>query len=202
MSLVTNPSQITLAQVVLLCNVSKGAISRLYLHWTAGRYSQCFDDYHLNIGPNGELYLTCRSLEELKAHTWHRNTGAVGLTICACLGAVALQPPKDKEAPAIDFGPFEPTPMQIEKLALVIAVITQALGLDLSEEAVMTHCEAAIRDGYGPYSGDPETRWDLWYVKDYPYEGLVEGGRLLRGKALWYRAWLDKFNVFEVVEPR
>ena len=60
----------------------------------------------------------------------------------------------------------------------------------------MTHAEAAIRDGYGPGSMDPELRWDLWYVRDYPGNGLVQGGRLLRGKALWYRSWLEKFNLF------
>lgn len=196
MALVSQPVSITLAQLVQLAAVSRGAISRLYLHWTAGRYDQCFDDYHLNIGPAGELYLTCRSLEEKKAHTWQRNSKALGITLCGCLGAAAGGLAPRGTAPAIDFGPYEPTALQIEKMALVIAVITQALELDLNEEVVMTHAEAAIRDGYGPGSGDPELRWDLWYLRDYPYEGLVEGGRLLRGKALWYRAWLDKFNVF------
>ena len=52
---------------------------------------------------------------------------------------------------------------------------------------VLTHCEAALIDGYGPYSGDAETRWDLWYLRDSPGDGLMKpGGQVIRGKALWY----------------
>ena len=29
----------------------------------------------------------------------------------------------------------------------------------------MTHCEAALLDGYGPYSGDAETRWTCVYAR-------------------------------------
>jgi len=39
-----------------------------YLHycrrladWTAGHYEDVYDDYHLNIGPGGEMYLTCKT---------------------------------------------------------------------------------------------------------------------------------------------
>ena len=40
---------------------------------------------------------------------------------------------------------------------------------------------------YGPYSGDAETRWDLWYLRDSPGDGLMKpGGLVIRGKALWY----------------
>ncbi|MDO5380212.1 MAG: hypothetical protein Q4E98_04995 [Acidaminococcaceae bacterium] len=40
---------------------------------------------------------------------------------------------------------------------------------------------------YGPYSGDAETRWDLWYLRDSPVDGLMKpGGLVIRGKALWY----------------
>ena len=77
-------------------------------------------------------------------------------------------------------------------MAKVIAVITQALDMDINEATVMTHQEAAALDGYGPGSGDPETRWDLWYLPDRPLtEQLVQGGRVLRGKAIWYRWQLE-----------
>lgn len=52
---------------------------------------------------------------------------------------------------------------------------------------MLTHCEAALIDGYGPYSGDAETRWDLWYLRDSPGDGAMKpGGQVIRGKALWY----------------
>ncbi|WP_301961935.1 hypothetical protein [uncultured Phascolarctobacterium sp.] len=56
----------------------------------------------------------------------------------------------------------------------------------------MTHCEAALIDGYGPYSTDPQTRWDLWYIRDSPGDGVMRhGGLVLRGKALWYYSRLN-----------
>lgn len=74
-------------------------------------------------------------------------------------------------------------------MAQVIAIITEVCGLDISEETVLTHQEAATLDAYGPGSGDPETRWDLWYLPDAPItDRLVQGGRVLRGKAIWYRS--------------
>ena len=39
----------------------------------------------------------------------------------------------------------------------------------------------------GPYSGDAETRWDLWYLRYSPGVGAMNpGGQVIRGKALWY----------------
>lgn len=84
-------------------------------------------------------------------------------------------------------GSYAPTAAQTDKLAQVVAVLVQGLALDASPEVVITHCEAALADGYGPYSGDPETRWDLWYMRDSPGDGVMKpGGDVMRGKAQWY----------------
>ena len=180
------PTIVALEDLLPLARRAKGRISKIYLHWTAGRYNQVFDEYHLCIGRDGEIYLTCEELYELKAHTWHRNTGSVGLTICCAYQATCRL--NGKAIPFIDFGPYAPTQAQIEMLAKVIAVITQELDLDINEDTVMTHQEAASLDGYGPGDGDPDLRWDLWYLPNRPItERLVQGGRVLRGKAIWYR---------------
>ena len=107
-----NPQPITPAELVQLAKASKGKIRHLYLHWTAGRYKQVFDDYHLST--------------------------------------------------------------------------------------VMTHQEAAALDGYGPFSGDPQTRWDLWYLPDLPLSAqLKHGGYVLRGKAIWYQLILEQTGAWE-----
>lgn len=65
--------------------------------------------------------------------------------------------------------------------------MTDGLDLPVDRFTVLTHCEAALLDGYGPYSGDAETRWDLWYLRDSPGDGTMKpGGQVIRGKALWY----------------
>ena len=30
---------------------------KLYLHWSAGRYDTCFDDYHVNITGDGKIFV-------------------------------------------------------------------------------------------------------------------------------------------------
>ena len=40
---------ISLTQLAVVAGCSRDHITQLYLHWTAGRYGQVYDDYHLNI---------------------------------------------------------------------------------------------------------------------------------------------------------
>ena len=68
---------------------------------------------------------------------------------------------------------------QLEKLCRVVALLSLVLELPIDASSVMTHCEAASRDGYGPGSGDPETRWDLFWVRDELGQ-FHQGGVFLR----------------------
>ena len=172
---------LTAAKLAELVALGHNRISQIYLHWTAGRYGQVYDDYHLNIDADGTVYRTSSSLAQYKSHTWRRNSGSVAVALCCGLGAQA------NHGYDADLGQFAPTAAQTDKLAQVVAVLAKGLELSLQPSNVMTHCEAALLDGYGPYSGDAETRWDLWYMRDSPGDGVLRyGGLVLRGKALWY----------------
>lgn len=160
--IVVNPVQIDYKKLAEVAKLSRGKINRIYLHWTAGHYDDVYDDYHINIGAGGELYLTCEDFTELKAHTWRRNTGSIGIAMCCAAGASAIR------GSETDFGKEPPTQQQIEAMAKTVAVLTYVLGLEIKLLTVTTHCEAALFDGYGPHSGDPDTRWDLWYLPDRP----------------------------------
>ena len=75
--------------------------------------------------------------------------------------------------------------MQIETLAKAVAVLTACLELEINVLTVTTHCEAALFDGYGPHSGDPQLRWDLWYLPDLPLDSVLKpGGYVIRGKEM------------------
>lgn len=179
--IVVNPQTVTNRELAALAMQAKGRISRLYLHWTAGHYEDVYDDYHLNIGPGGEMYLTCKTFTEVKEHTWHRNTGSIGIALCCASEAQACS------GRDTDFGGEPPTVVQIETLAKAVAVLTACLELEINVLTVTTHCEAALFDGYGPHSGDPQLRWDLWYLPDLPLDSALKpGGYVIRGKALWY----------------
>lgn len=142
--LVSSPQQLSLTQVTVMAQEAKYRIAQIYLHWTAGRYGQVYDDYHLNIDADGTIYCTCSSLTEQKSHTWKRNRSSIGIALCCGLGAQA------NHGYDADLGQFSPTAAQTDKLAQVVAVLAKGLELSLQPSNVMTHCEAALLDGYGP----------------------------------------------------
>ena len=172
---------LTAAKLAELVALGHNRISQIYLHWTAGSYGQLYDDYHFNIDADGSIYQTCTQLTERKSHTWHRNTGAIGIALCCACGAL---PHNGRDT---EFGKFPPTPRQIDAAGKLVAALAQGLNIPIDRWNVLTHCETALIDGYGPYSGDAETRWDLWYLRDSPGDGAMKpGGQVIRGKALWY----------------
>lgn len=179
MSLVENAERLSCNRLLQLARNAKGEIKAIYLHWTAGRYGQLFDDYHINIDHDGRVYLTCQELTDPKEHTWERNTGAIGVSLCCCYEANCWS------TTDFDFGEFPPTELQIQSLIKVVQVLCKGLGLEINRSHVRTHYEVAKIDGYGP-GQDSDFRWDLMYLydKDYPTNNHLRlGGELIRGKA-------------------
>lgn len=164
-----------------------GREPKIYLHWTAGHYGQYYlNYYHIAIDYDGSIYVE-HDLDEVLAHTYRRNTGAVGITLACCVGATSD-----------DLGSEPPTAEQIEVMAQVITVVADGLWLTIDKDHVMTHGEAADNedgiyphDPYGPKSTCE--RWDLEYLgtsespsfNPYATNGS-RGGDVLRGKAIWY----------------
>ena len=165
---------------------SQGRTPKVYLHWSAGRYDSVFDDYHINITGAGKIFVTTNNLSEIKSHTWRRNTGSIGISLCCAYNATTN-----------DLGEYAPTDIQIETIAKVIDVVATGLWLTINKEHVLTHGEAAdnedgiwCHDPYGPKNGCE--RWDLEFLetsespKYDPWDEEHRGGSILRGKALWY----------------
>lgn len=154
-----------------------------YLHWTAGHYGQVYSDYHISIDYDGKIYFPFDNdnLNLHRSHTYLRNSGAVGIALLGCWDAEA------NNGYDLDMGSEPITQAQIEACAAVVAVLCKNAPY-LKMENVLTHEEIATIDGYGPGSGDSETRWDLWYLPDsaHNYE-LRPGGQVIRGKAIWYQ---------------
>lgn len=62
----------------------KQVLSGIVLHWTAGSYTAVYNHYHFNIKWNGEEaeVVQTLSVRERGAHTWKRNTGRIGISLC------------------------------------------------------------------------------------------------------------------------
>lgn len=161
---------------------------KIYLHWTAGHYFSKFDSYHVNIDGDGAIWLM-DDLDEVLSHTWMRNTGAVGITLCCCAYA-------DTES----LGDEPPTKAQLDAMAQATCAIADGLWLTIDKKHVLTHGEAAdnedgeeIHEDYGPRT-DCE-RWDLEYLEtpespefDPWAEDGSRGGDVLRRMANAVRA--------------
>ena len=115
--------KITLAELREMAREAKGYIDNIYVHWTAGRYHQFFDDYHLNVDADGSIYACTEDLTELLAHTWHRNSRAIGICMAGCYNA------KPYSGYNTDFGDYPPTQDQIDGVAKAVAVLCDELGL-------------------------------------------------------------------------
>lgn len=167
---------------------SYGREPKIYLHWTAGHYGQYYlNDYHIAIDADGSIYVG-HDFDEVLVHTYHRNSGAVGITLACCVGAASE-----------NLGSEPPTSEQIEAMAQVVVAVADGLWLTIDKNHVLTHGEAADNedgiyphDPYGPKSTCE--RWDLEYLgtsespsfNPYATDGS-RGGDVLRGKANWYR---------------
>lgn len=190
--------QVTLAEIKQMALKAKAALQqaaqgygwpvKVYLHWTAGHYDQFFSDYHFNIGKDGSVFVSTNDLSEKKSHTYFRNTGAIGIAAACAYNAYS----------SYDLGPEPPTALQVEAMAQLIAVLSNALSIPIDIQHFMTHAEAADNmDGCNPgyaENGYPQgkygpqnsvERWDLWVLKAGDKPG--SGGNILRGKGIWYQ---------------
>lgn len=170
----------TLSEIEPMLYAAKGYIDRIYEHWTGCDASVVnLPDYHVVIDQDGDYHIMHEDFTERLAHTWHRNSRALGFAIACCKDAICYGDYPE----GVDFGSQPPTQAQIEAMAMLTAKAEEILGLTADD--VLTHAEIAEIDGYGVSSGKPDMRWDLLYLPD---NGInVPGGDLIRGKAEWYK---------------
>lgn len=166
---------------------ARGDIDTIYVHWSAGHYNQLFNDYHVCITGNGNVFPTTDDLTELKSHTWHRNSRAVGVALCCCAFATSddLGDPErlkynTENELNIKQIPYEPpTEAQLKALAQTLYTLCVGLGIPIDKDHVMTHAEIADIDGYGPATTCE--RWDLAILRNG--DVWMSGGEQIRQMA-------------------
>ncbi len=135
-----------------------GDLRSIVLHWTAGDYTTVFPAYHFCIAGAREpvvhatfdLRANMRDvsrdpLAPYAAHTYRRNSYAIGIAICAMRAATPS-----------DFGAFAVTDVQVDALCRVAARLAHRYAIPLAN--IRTHAEHAVTDGYFGLRDDE--RWD------------------------------------------
>lgn len=155
-----------LDELMVACQQMTREVNSIYLHWSGcGDYDSVFSDYHINITGDGKLHIG--DLDEVKSHTWRRNSHSIGVSLSCAAGSWITA------EGVVHHGLYPPTSAQIETMARVVAILCIELGISL--DCVKSHNEVAQIDGYGIYDNDPDMRWDLYGLED-----------TIRGKARWY----------------
>lgn len=196
-----------------------GSISRIYLHWTVAPFGCTFGDYNGEADfENGDWKLIVThdprdnavgvNNNEPASHTWHRNTGAVGVSIAGMSGATQQ-----------NFGPDAVTLTGLEHLCAGAAAFASRYGIDAlgmvtngathlgdnnnpintaGEHTILTHAECANIDGYlCGFTSDPDCRWDLGSLVALPTgislskQMVSQCGDALRQRLHAYKAALE-----------
>lgn len=155
----------TIEDIRIAARDAVGEIDYIYGHWTAGKYVPNhidLSDYHILCLEDGS-YLYREDFTERLAHTWKRNSRAIGIAFAGCFRATSN-----------NLGEYAPTEAQIYAMAAAVRVMCDELGLPIS--AFLTHAEAADLDDYGPATSCE--RWDLWRLSDNEENGT--GGDRIR----------------------
>ncbi len=140
-----------------------GRVDRIYTHWSAHDYCSVFPAYHFCIALADTERIIVVNTHDVRnnmrdvaqqpeapyaAHTRGRNAYALGISIMAMQAAT----------PA-DFGRSPLTGPLVDGLCLATAKLAKVYGVPLDAEHVMSHAEAALRDGY--FGTRPGERWDM-----------------------------------------
>jgi hypothetical protein len=163
-------------------------LKREYYHWTVAPHGVTFPDYNLEVvyrDGGYDIVITGNPQDNapgfnnnpVHSHTWHRNTGAVGISIDGMDGAEVH-----------NFGKDAPTETELIYLCGAGAAVAAAYDIDANgavsegethidnngktintkgERNILTHGECAVIDAY------PTERWDLGCL-----EALPEGEEL------------------------
>lgn len=179
------------------------SISHIYQHWVASAYQLGNNDggcagsynYLIDLRTDQDKWqlliptdprqnaVTVGEGAPYAAHTWERNSHALGIAV-ACMGGAGVG--------EHNFGAFPVQKHEIEALCACVAALAWLYRVPLDVTRNMTHAEAAILDGYfvTDRPADGITRWDLARLAASPEpltkQEAVQTGNLLRSRQEQY----------------
>jgi len=134
-------------RVLSIADLPAAKMERVIVHWTAGTYQVSDTDrehYHFLVDGDGAVvrgFHSVKANQEIKtgephaAHTWHKNTGSIGIAACCMLGA------QEKGKHAFEPGSHPMKKSQWEKLAEVAADLCEHYNIPVTRATVLGHGE-------------------------------------------------------------
>jgi hypothetical protein len=159
------------------------------LHWTAGDYRTVYSAYHFCVSLGDDERPQVIATHDLRAnmrdvraesgapyaaHTFGRNSYAIGVAVAAMGGATPY-----------DFGAY---PLRDDMLGLMCRLVRRlctAYAIPVTRATVRTHAEAALDDGY--FGDGEDERWDIARLRAQP-RALVPAEAIATADRL--RAWI------------
>ena len=159
-------------------SVASGALKRIVMHWSAGGHKVSVVDkqhYHFIVSGDGTVVAGNRVPEDnistsdgkYAAHTYMGNTGSIGVSMAAMLGAV--------ESP-FKAGPQPITPVQLEAFTQLVADLCNKYGIPVTRQTVLSHAEVQPTLGIRQRG-----KWDIAWIPGMDRPGNpVEVGDKIR----------------------
>ena len=198
MKMMIKPTKITHSMLLDMAKRAKCDHERtIFLHYTWGAYGDIYDEFHLCIDKNGELYRPLLNLND-RINDWGFLSDSIHIALCCGKNLrysnSGYQYDKLRRVLCGDY----PTELQIAQMAIVVAIISRVLGQEICYRNVKTLYEHQFANIYRTHN-EEISRDLMWLPHQEHSKELDCGGVTIRTRALEY---LKTFTDQKLLAPK
>ena len=192
MKMMIKPTKITHSMLLDMARRAKCDHERtIFLHYTWGAYGDIYDEFHLCIDKNGDIYRPLLNLDD-RINDWGFLSDSIHIALCCGKNLrysnSGYQYDKLRRVLCGDY----PTELQIAQMAIVVAIISRVLGQEICYRNVKTLYEHQFANIYRTHN-EEISRDLMWLPHQEHSKDLDCGGVTIRTRALEYlKAFTDQ----------
>ena len=198
MKMMIKPTKITHSMLLDMAKRAKCDHERtIFLHYTWGAYGDIYDEFHLCIDKNGDIYRPLLNLDD-RIDDWGFLSDSMHIALCCGKNLrysnSGYQYDKLRRVLCGDY----PTELQIAQMAIVVAIISRVLGQEICYRNVKTLYEHQFANIYRTHN-EEISRDLMWLPHQEHSKDLDCGGVTIRTRALEY---LKTFTDQKLLAPK
>ena len=198
MKMMIKPTKITHSMLLDMARRAKCDHERtIFLHYTWGAYGDIYDEFHLCIDKNGDIYRPLLNLDD-RIDDWGFLSDSMHIALCCGKNLrysnSGYQYDKLRRVLCGDY----PTELQIAQMAIVVAIISRVLGQEICYRNVKTLYEHQFANIYRTHN-EEISRDLMWLPHQEHSKELDCGGVTIRSRALEY---LKTFTDQKLLAPK